>query len=111
MVKFKYAIEGIISAYRSELHMKIHIVMASMAVILGIYCHINILEWCVILLCIGSVIALELINTAIEAVVDLITPNYHPLAKIAKDVAAGAVLIMAIIAAICGIIIFIPKLI
>lgn len=110
MKNFKYAIEGIICACRSELHMKIHIIMAISTIILGIYLHLRIVEWCIVLLCIGLVISLEMLNTAIEAVVDLISPEYHPLAKVAKDVAAGAVLISAITAVLCGMIIFIPKL-
>ena len=66
-------------------------------------------EWCICLGLFGMVMALELVNTAVEAVVDLVTEERHPLAKIAKDTAAGAVLIAAIMAAIVGLIIFVPK--
>ena len=67
------------------------------------------MEWCICLGLFGLVMALELINTAIEAVVDLVTSEYRPLAKVAKDTAAGAVLIAAIMAAVSGLIIFVPK--
>ena len=67
-------------------------------------------EWCICLTLFGLVMALEMVNTAVEAVVDLVTEERKPLAKLAKDAAAGAVLIAAIMAAIAGMIIFIPKL-
>lgn len=110
MKSFVYALCGIKAALKSELHMKIHAVCAILAIILASYLKINSVEWSIILLCIGAVIALEMINTSIEAVVDMVSPNFHPLAKKAKDVAAGAVLVMAIITLICGCLIFLPKL-
>ena len=72
--------------------------------------HITPVEWCICLTLFGLVMALEMVNTAVEAVVDLVTEERKPLAKLAKDAAAGAVLIAAIMAAIAGMIIFIPKL-
>ena len=69
------------------------------------------MEWAILALTIGLVISCELINTAIEAVVDLVTEDYHPLAKVAKDTSAAAVFIFAIVAVIVGIIIFLPKII
>ena len=71
---------------------------------------ISSVEWCICLTLFGLVMALEMVNTAVEAVVDLVTEERKPLAKLAKDAAAGAVLIAAIMAAIAGMIIFIPKL-
>ncbi len=68
-------------------------------------------EWAILILTIGLVISCELINTAIEAVVDLITEEYHPLAKVAKDTSASAVFIFAIVAVVVGLIIFLPKII
>lgn len=70
---------------------------------------LSITEWCICLGLFGLVMALELVNTAVEAVVDLVTAERHPLAKIAKDTAAGAVLIAAIMAAVIGLLIFVPK--
>jgi undecaprenol kinase len=67
------------------------------------------LEWCVILIVIAAIISLEMVNTAIEAIVDLASPQIHPLAKIAKDVGAGAVLVFAIASVIIGGLIFLPK--
>ncbi|WP_276665077.1 diacylglycerol kinase family protein [Sharpea azabuensis] len=82
------------------------------AVILcGIYFQLTKIEWLICMVLFGLVISLELVNTAIEAVVDLASPDYHELAKLAKDAAAGAVLVSAIVAAIIGLSIFIPHLI
>ena len=89
--------------------MKIHCVMAVLVVAAGVILRLSLVEWCICLGLFGLVMALELVNTAVEAVVDLVTGEYHPLAKIAKDTAAGAVLIAAIMAAAAGLIIFVPK--
>mgnify|MGYP000075557487 FL=1 len=89
--------------------MKIHCAAAILVVIAGVILKISSLEWCICLTLFGLIMALELVNTAVEAVVDLVTEERKPLAKIAKDTAAGAVLIAAIMAAIAGIIIFLPK--
>ena len=89
--------------------MKIHCVAMVCVVIAGFVFHITPVEWCICLTLFGLVMALEMVNTAVEAVVDLVTEERHPLAKIAKDTAAGAVLIAAIMAAIVGLIIFVPK--
>ena len=88
--------------------MKIHCMVAALVVIAGLILGISVTE-CICLGLFGMVMALELVNTAVEAVVDLVTEERHPLAKIAKDTAAGAVLIAAIMAAIVGLIIFVPK--
>ena len=90
--------------------MKIHCVAMVCVVIAGFVFHITPVEWCICLALFGLVMALEMVNTAVEAVVDLVTKERKPLAKLAKDAAAGAVLIAAIMAAIAGMIIFIPKL-
>lgn len=106
---FGYAFEGIFTCIRKERNMKIHCVMAVLVMIAGIILKLSPVEWCICLALFGLVMALELVNTAVEAVVDLVTSEYKPLAKIAKDTAAGAVLIAAIMAAIAGLIIFVPK--
>ena len=106
---FGYAFEGIFTCIRKERNMKIHCVMAVFVVAAGVILGLSPVEWCICLGLFGLVMALELVNTAVEAVVDLVTGEYHPLAKIAKDTAAGAVLIAAIMAAAAGLIIFVPK--
>ena len=89
--------------------MKIHCIFSVLVVIAGLILRLSAAEWYICLTLFGLVMALELVNTAVEAVVDLVTDEQKPLAKIAKDTAAGAVLIAAIMAAIIGCIIFIPK--
>ncbi len=108
---FKYAIEGIYIGIKQERNMKIHIFIMILVIILGIMLRISKIEWIICIILFGNVISLELINTAIENAVDLITKENNPKAKIAKDTAAGAVLIMAISSAIIGLAIFIPKII
>ena len=103
---FGYAFEGIGTCIKKERNMKIHCAAAVLVVIAGVILKISLLEWCICLTLFGLIMALELVNTAVEAVVDLVTEERKPLAKIAKDTAAGAVLIAAIMAAIAGIIIF-----
>ena len=106
---FGHAFEGI-GAGLKERNMRIHCTVAVLVVIFGILLRITVTEWCICLVLFGLIMGLELVNTAVEAVVDLATQDYHPLAKKAKDTAAGAVLIAAIMAAIAGLIIFVPRL-
>lgn len=106
---FGYAFAGIAAGIRKERNMKIHCGAAVLVVAAGIFLRITAAEWCICLVLFGLVMALELVNTAVEAVVDLVTEEKKPLAKLAKDTAAGAVLIAAIMAAIAGCIIFVPK--
>lgn len=108
---FKYAFEGIVTAFKTEKNMKIHLILMILVIIFGIILKISQIEWVICIILFGFVISLELINTAIENTVDLITAEKNPRAKIAKDVSAGAVLIAAITSAIIGLIIFIPKVI
>lgn len=110
MKSFKYAFEGIFTSLKAEKNMKIHFIIMLLVIILGIMLKISRVEWMICIILFGFVISLELVNTAIENTVDLITQEKHPKAKIAKDVAAGAVLIAAITAAIIGLIIFVPKI-
>ena len=107
---FGYAFAGIFAVVTKERNMKIHCVAAVLVVIAGMILKISAIEWCICMVLFGLVMALEMVNTAVEAVVDLVTEERKPLAKLAKDAAAGAVLIAAIMAAIAGMIIFIPKL-
>ena len=89
--------------------MKIHLAISVLVIICGIFFAISLTEWICCILCIGLVVGAEMMNTAIENVVDLASPGQHPLAGKAKDIAAGAVLICAIISVIVGLLIFIPK--
>lgn len=106
----EYALEGIRYAISSGRNFRIQIGFAILATILGTTLHISSYEWLALILIISSVLVLELVNTAIETVVDMVSLEYHPLAKITKDCAAGAVLISAFASILIGIIIFLPKL-
>ncbi|WP_026658955.1 diacylglycerol kinase family protein [Butyrivibrio sp. AC2005] len=107
---FRYAFEGIFATIFHERNMQIHCLVAVLVVMFGIILKISLSEWFLCMLLFSIVLSLELVNTAIEAVVDLVTEEKRPLAKKAKDAAAGAVLVSAIFAAIMGGIIFFPKL-
>ena len=107
---FGYAFQGIFNTIRTERNIKIHCAAAILVTIFGIWLQISKTEWMICLILFGLILALELVNTAVEATVDLFTEERKPLAKKAKDAAAGAVLIVAIFAAVIGILIFIPKL-
>lgn len=108
---FTYPIKGLRYAYKNEQNLAVDVGMALIVVIFGFLFKVNKYEWAILVLTIGLVISCELINTAIEAVVDLVTEEYHPLAKVAKDTSAAAVLVFAIVAIIVGLIIFVPKII
>ncbi|MFJ7919597.1 diacylglycerol kinase family protein [Lysinibacillus fusiformis] len=105
---FGYAFEGIITASKEQ-NFKSHIVSAVIVILAGYFTGLSRTEWYIVLLLIALMFALEMINTAIERVVDLASPNLHPLAKQAKDIAAGAVLVFALFSAIIGLLIFLPK--
>ena len=107
---FGYAIKGIKVVFGHEPNMNIHLVISSMVIGSGFLLGISLTEWMLCLICFGMVIGMEMMNSALETVVNLVSPDQHPLAAKAKDVAAGAVLVCAIIAAIVGILIFTPKI-
>ena len=109
--KVGYAFVGIRTAFAEEKHIRIHVAMALLVIALSVIVSLSALEWMIVLLTIGNIIGLELINSAIERAVDFTGTDIHPLAKKAKDMAAGAVLVFAIIAIVIGIIIFVPKLV
>ena len=107
---FSYAFAGIFACIRKERNIKIHCVFMFLVIIAGLVLRLSVTEWCICLILFGLILSLELVNTAVESVVDLVTEEKKPLAKVAKDTAAGAVLIAAIMAAVIGCIIFLPKL-
>lgn len=105
---FVYAAKGICSFLRSEHNAWIHCTVIVAVTVAGIMFGITRTEWLIVILCFAMVLAAEAFNTAIERLVNLVSPDYHPLAGDVKDVAAGAVLICAIGAAVIGLLIFIP---
>ncbi|MEJ7557484.1 MAG: diacylglycerol kinase family protein [Pedobacter sp.] len=107
---FGYSFEGIAHAFKSEPNFRFHLIALIVVGLIGWYFKLSPAEWLWIMSVSAIVIMAELFNTAIEVLVDLVSPEIHPKAKIVKDVASAAVLIAAILAAITGLIIFIPKL-
>ena len=107
---FNHAINGIIDAVRTQRNMKIHIFIMILAIIAGIILKINKSEWIICIILFAIVIGSELFNTSIETIVDMVMPEKNEKAKIAKDVSAGAVLVVAIGAAIIGLVIFVPRI-
>lgn len=107
---FGYAWQGIRCCIGKEQNLSFHLIATVLAVVAGWRWGITRTEWMIVLLCIGMVIAAELFNTAIEKLVDLVSPERHPLAGQVKDIAAGAVLVCAATAAIIGLIVFMPYL-
>jgi len=107
---FGYSFEGIAYAFKFEANFRFHMAALIIVAFAGWHFHLTLSEWLWIIAVSGIVIMAELFNTAIEVLVDLVSPEIHPKAKIVKDIASAAVLIAAILAAIMGLIIFIPKL-
>ena len=103
---FGFAFEGISYTVRTQHNMRIHMVIAACVLVLSVFFRLTPIEWAVILICIGLVLMTEMLNTAIEAIIDLVSPEYHPLAKIAKDIGAGMVVVFSVLAAIIGCIVF-----
>jgi diacylglycerol kinase (ATP) len=107
---FGYAFKGISYAAATQLNFRVHLVAMLTAVLMGVWLNISGNEWHWITLCIALVLVVELLNTAIETLTDLVSPGFNEKAGRVKDVAAGAVVITALFALITGIIIFLPKL-
>ena len=107
---FGFAFSGLWHAISTQINLKVHISIAILAIALGIVLHISAVEFAIIFLAIAGVLITEMFNTVIELCVDLASPAYHPLAKIAKDVAAGAVLLSAIMSIIIALFILGPHL-
>jgi diacylglycerol kinase len=105
-----FACAGMRHALHSQRNLRIHFGFAAAAVFLGFALRISRPEWAIVVSLIALVIGLELLNTAVETLVDLASPTFHPLAKTAKDTAAGAILVVALGSAAAGLIIFLPRL-
>lgn len=108
---FGYAFKGIGYAIKTQLNVRVHLLVALLILLIGYFLHLSVNEWLWVCLCIALVIGTELLNTAIETLTDLVSPEYNAKAGIVKDVAAGAVLFMALFALVTGLVIFLPKLI
>lgn len=107
---FGYAFQGIKTLIRDEHNSRIHVCFMAAVIIAGVLFGISATEWCLVCICFGMVLMAEAMNSAIEAIADLVMPDRHPIIKKAKDVAAAGVLFTAIAAAATGLIIFIPYL-
>src|SRR5512143_3599886 len=103
---FRYAGEGIFHCFRTQRHMQFHFLVLVLVLLSGLLLALDKRDMLILLFCITLVIATELINTSVEAIVDMVAQTYNPLAKIAKDVAAGAVLVASGNALIAGLLIF-----
>ena len=103
---FIYAIRGIRASSREQRNLKVQGIIGLLTIGAGLYFDITDIEWCVILLTIGAVMGMEMMNSAVESLVDLVTLDCKPLAGKVKDIAAGAVLFLSILAVIVGVIIF-----
>ena len=106
---FHFAFQGIGYVLRTQHNARVHAVVACLVIVAGIYFRVTAVEWAVLALTIGTVFSAEMINTVAELAVDLLTEQYHPMAKVAKDVGAGAVLVAAIAAIGVGLAIFGPR--
>ncbi len=108
---FRWAFAGIWYALRTQRNFRIHLLITAGVIAAGVWLGLSTLEWVAIALTVALVLMAEMFNTVAETAIDMATPRYHPLAKIAKDVAAGAVLICAIIAVIIGLLVLGPHLV
>lgn len=107
-VSFKHAFAGIFYAFRTQPNFRFHLMAAILVIILGFYFQISPFQWLFLVFTFMWIITVEMINTSLESIVDLVSPGQHPIAKIAKDTAAGMVLLSAMGAVVIGVIIFWP---
>ncbi len=107
---FFYAFSGVWYTLKTQRNIRIHSIVGGLAVALGVLLRFDAIRWALLFLTIGAVVSAEMLNTALETVVDAQVEEFHPLAKVAKDVAAGAVMVMAIAAVFVGICLFVPPL-
>lgn len=107
---FLFAIQGFRTAVQQERNIRVILAGGAAAILAGVFIGLDALSWAIVLLCCGTVIAAELFNTAIEKVVDLVSPEFHPLAGQAKDIAAAAVWVLCVLVSLVGIIVFVRAL-
>jgi diacylglycerol kinase len=108
---FKYAFNGFIHLFKNENNFKIHILAALLTILIGVWVRFSYIEWIVIIFCIGLVLTMEGLNSAIEKTIDLISPKFNTKAGIAKDISAAAVLIATLMAVVVGMIVLIHHLV
>lgn len=106
---FVFAFAGLVWMARTQRNAQVHLLITTIVIIAAVFFRVSVGEWLALILAIALVLALEAMNTAVEAVVDLASPQLHPLAKRAKDAAAGSVLLGAIGAAVVGCVVFVPR--
>lgn len=110
LASFRFAFQGLKLLVRTQPNARIHLTLAVAAVSGGWFFQISRVEWMAVAVCMGMVLALEAVNTALENLTDLVSPEFHPLAGKAKDLAAGAVLLAAMAALTVGLLVFVPKI-
>jgi diacylglycerol kinase len=110
VASFGYAFAGLAYSFRTQRNFRIHISIGLLGAVAGVMLGLSLVEWAVFAAMVTLVLAAEMVNTMVESLVDLVTQQYHPLAKVAKDVAAGIVLLTAIGSVVVGLLIFLPKL-
>jgi|LAHS01.1.fsa_nt_gb undecaprenol kinase len=108
---FRYALAGIVECYRVGRNIRVQTAAAVLVVLLGLFFQVSAGEWCALFICIGLVLGGECMNTAVEDAVDLACPRIDPLAKAAKDLAAGAVLVFSLASVAVGLFVFVPHIV
>ena len=109
LYNFVFSWQGLVYAYKHEKSMWIHAVLSLVTVILGLFLNLRGIEWLIIMIVLGAILSIELLNTGIESVVDMITHDYHELAKVAKDTGSAATFVATTIGFITILSIYIPK--
>ena len=107
---FRFAFVGLWYALRTQRNTRVHLSITAAVVVVGLCLNLSHIQWAVLTLTIGFVLVSEMLNTVAETLVDLISPGYHPLAKVVKDVTAGAVLLTAIVSVVVGLLVLGPPL-
>lgn len=107
---FRFAFSGLWYALRTQRNTRIHLIIAAAVVVMGVWLQLSHVRWAILALTIGFVLVSEMLNTVAETLVDLISPGYHPLAKVVKDATAGAVLLAAIVSVVVGLLVLGPPL-
>ncbi len=110
LITFRYAFEGIVHVLKTQPNARVHVAISLAVIGLGLWLELAPIQWAIVIATMAIVFVAEFVNTAIEAAVDLVTEDRHPLAKVAKDAAAGGVLVAAILAVIVGLLILGPPL-
>lgn len=111
LASFRFALQGIAHAFQTQRNFKIHTAITTLVIIVGLIVGLSAEQWAILCVTIALVFVAELTNTSLEAVVDHVSPEFHALAKVAKDCAAGAVFVAAMMAVVVGVLVIGPRLI